>query len=102
MPKKYLKSHEKAQVILDFLKDNPRSRASLISRCTGLGLSTVYKTIDELGDALTKKRVRVSMHHRADVFSINHDDSQKVIIKKVGKCAVKRDYLTEAMYGVRR
>ena len=101
MPKKYLKSHERAQMILDFLEDNPKSRATLISRCTGLGLSTVYKTIDELGDSVIRKRVKVSMHHRADVFSVNHDDSQKVVIKKIGKCAVKRDYLTEALYGAR-
>ena len=99
MPKKYLKTHERADLILAFLDDNPQSCARLIARCTGLGLSTVYKTIDQMGDALNKKRIRTSIHHRADVFSVNCNLDQKVVIAKIGKCAAKRDYLTEALYG---
>ena len=47
MTKVYLKSHEKAQAILDFLEANPLSSAKRIAEDLQLGLSTVYNTIDE-------------------------------------------------------
>ena len=101
MPKKYLKTHERADLILAFLDDNPQSCARLIARCTGLGLSTVYKTIDQMGDALNKKRIRTSIHHRATVFSVSKSGTWKVVMGKAdGKSnAPKLHPLMQHLYG---
>lgn len=104
MTKVYLKSHEKAQAILDFLETNPLSSAKRIAEELQLGLSTVYNTIDDLGDLLDRKSVRTSHQHRATVFSISKSDDRKVVINKANeytKSIPSRDPITSALFRTR-
>ena len=101
MTKVYLKSHEKAQAIPDFLKEHPQSSAKQISTGLQLGLSTVYNTLDDLGDLLDKKSIGTSHQHRATVFSVSKSDTRKVVMSKAdGKSnAPKPHPLMQHLYG---